>query len=218
MLRRLPLVTALATATPFPCFSRWIRTDCGYRSNRRRLAVVVVVESTYDRSVYFDGLAPKLGAVTRSSCLRKETEVNMKDREDAGGVVLTGNVGETNSDGDGRTILQVECGMNKAVLHLDKLCQGSKGACVLFDDAWMTPNEFQAASGRELAKDWKRSIKHHDKSLKLLIGKGFLFIDPAVCRCEHCVPSSSSPLTEPPSITASPSETKIPKVCITSLS
>ena len=101
----------------------------------------------------------------------------MKDREDTGGVVL---VGETNSAGEGRTILQVECGLNKAVLHLDKLCQGSKGACVLFDDAWMTPNEFQAASGRELAKDWKRSIKHHDKSLKLLIGKGFLF----VCDCE----------------------------------
>ena len=81
----------------------------------------------------------------------------------------------------------------------------------------MTPNEFQAASGRELAKDWKRSIKHHDKSLKLLIGKGFLFIDPAVCRCEHCVPSSSSsPSTESP--TTSPSVTKIPKVCITSLS
>ena len=89
----------------------------------------------------------------------------MKDREDTGGVVLTGDAGETNSDGDGRTLLQVECGMNKAVLHLDKLCQGSKGACVLFDDAWMTPNEFQAAIGRELAKDWKRSIKHHDKSL-----------------------------------------------------
>ena len=138
----------------------------------------------------------------------------MKDREDTGGVVLTGDVGETNSDGDGRTILQVECGMNKAVLHLDKLCQGSKGACVLFDDAWMTPNEFQAASGRELAKDWKRSIKHHDKSLKLLIGKGFLFIDPAVCRCEHCVPSSSSPSAESPTITTSPSETKITKVGI----
>ena len=81
----------------------------------------------------FDGLAPKFGAVTRSSCLRKETEVNMKDREDTGGVVLTGDVGETNSAGDGRIILHVECGMNKAVLHLDKLCQGSKGACVLFD-------------------------------------------------------------------------------------
>ena len=136
----------------------------------------------------------------------------MKDREDTGGVVLTDDECETNSDG--RTILQVECGMNKAVLHLDKLCQGSKGACVLFDDAWMTPNEFQAASGRELAKDWKRSIKHHDKSLKLLIIKYFLFLDPAVCRCEHCVSSSSSPSTESHTITTSPSETKIPKVGI----
>ena len=134
----------------------------------------------------------------------------MKDPEDTGGVVLTDDEGETNSDG--RTILQVECGMNKAVLHLDKLCQGSKGACVLFDDAWMTPNEFQAASGRELAKDWKRSIKHYDKSLKLLIIKNVMFLDPAVCRCEHCMPSSLSHSTESPTITTSPSETNIPKV------
>ena len=141
----------------------------------------------------------------------------MKDREDTGCVVLTSEEGETNSDGDGCTILQVVCGPNKAVLHLDKLCQGSKGACVLFDDTWMTPNEFQTASGRELAKDWKRSIKHHDKSLKLLIIKGFLFVDPAVCRCEHCVPSLSSPSTESPAITTSPSETKIPKVSMSSL-
>ena len=142
----------------------------------------------------------------------------MKDREDTGGVVLTSDVGETDSERYGCTILQVVCGLNKAVLHLDKLCQGSKGACVLFDDAWMTPNEFQAASGRELAKDWKRSIKHHDKSLKLLIIKGFLFLDPAVCRCEHCVPSLSSTSTESPTITTSPSETKIPKVGIPSAS
>ena len=114
----------------------------------------------------------------------------MKDRE----VAAAASAGEGDTvSGDGGTVLQVECGLNKAVLHLDRLCQGSKGACILFEKTWMTPNEFQAASGRETAKDWKRSIKHHDKSLKLLIIKGFLFTDPAVCKCEHCVPSSSAP-------------------------
>ena len=82
--------------------------------------------------------------------------------------------------------IRVECGPKKAVLHLDKLCQGSKGACILFDDAWMTPNEFQTASGRETAKYWKRSIKHRDKSIKLLIIKGLFSTDPAVCSCNYC--------------------------------
>ena len=113
--------------------------------------------------------------------------------ERAGDAALT----ETGGQDDGGRVLQVECGLNKAELHLDRLCQGSKGACILFEKTWMTPNEFQAASGRETAKDWKRSIKHHDKSLKLLIIKGFLFTDPAVCKCEHCISDSTSP--SPPS-------------------
>ena len=109
---------------------------------------------------------------------------------------------QTEDTGNGReTAISVECGLNKAVLHLDKLCQGSKGACILFDDAWMTPNEFQAASGRETAKDWKRSIKHHDKSIKLLMIKGLFSTDPAVCSCNYCtgIDSPSSP-PPPPTI------------------
>ena len=81
------------------------------------------------------------------------------------------------------------------------LCQGSKDACILFDYAWMTPNEFQAESGRETAKDWKRSIKHHDKSIKLLMIKGLFSTDPAVCSCNYCTwidaPQSPPP---PPTI------------------
>ena len=112
------------------------------------------------------------------------SEVAMKDRDskpaDDAHMEETGNV---SCGGD--TVICVECGLNKAVLHLDKLCQGSKGACILFDDAWMPPNEFQAESGRETAKDWKRSIKHHDKSIKLLMINGLFSTDPAVCSCNY---------------------------------
>ena len=114
----------------------------------------------------------------------------------------------------GGTVISVECGLNKAVLHLDKLCQGSKGACILFDDAWMTPNEFQTASGRETAKDWKRSIKHHDKSIKLLMIKGLFSTDPAVCSCNYCT-GVDAPPSPPPQPTISvtkvrPSHFRIP--------
>ena len=95
-------------------------------------------------------------------------------------------------DSDTDVILDVECGPNKALIHLGKLQMGSKGACVFFEDAWLTPNEFQFVSGRETAKDWKRSIKHFGKSLKLLMAKGFMSLSPPECHCEHCAEVSIS--------------------------
>ena len=79
----------------------------------------------------------------------------------------------------GETCLDVECGTNEALLYLSKLCLGSKGSCILYKDKWLTPNEFQSVSGRETAKDWKRSIRHKGKSLKLLITKGLIEMNSA---------------------------------------
>lgn len=87
---------------------------------------------------------------------------------------------------DGELVLEVECGQNKAILYLSKLCQGSKGPCISFQNSWLTPNEFQFVSGRETAKDWKRSIRHHGKSLKLLLAKGILNVHPTMCDCDGC--------------------------------
>jgi len=91
--------------------------------------------------------------------------------------------------------LEVTCGQNQAVLYTSRLQLGSKGTCVLFENAWLTPNEFQYVSGRETAKDWKRSIKHHGKSLKVLIAKGILSTTPpARCNCSQCI---TSPVSKP---------------------
>ena len=87
---------------------------------------------------------------------------------------------------DGELVLEVECGQNKGILYLSKLCQGSKGPCISFQSSWLTPNEFQFVSGRETAKDWKRSIRHHGKSLKLLLAKGILAVHPTMCDCDGC--------------------------------
>lgn len=84
--------------------------------------------------------------------------------------------------------IDVECGANKASLHLERVQMGSKGACVLFDAAWITPNEFQFVSGRETAKDWKRSIKHGGKSLKILLARHLVSFRPPFCICEGCSP------------------------------
>lgn len=91
-------------------------------------------------------------------------EVNLVDSEDYIITIIE----------DGETIMDVECGTNKAKLTLEKLWQGSKGQCIDFQGSWLTPNEFQYVSGRETAKDWKRSIRHQGKSIKLLLSKGYI--------------------------------------------
>lgn len=61
---------------------------------------------------------------------------------------------------NGEPCIEVECGANRALLYVRKLCQGSKGPSIRHRGEWLTPNEFQFVSGRETAKDWKRSIRH----------------------------------------------------------
>ncbi|RMB91584.1 hypothetical protein DUI87_31813 [Hirundo rustica rustica] len=63
---------------------------------------------------------------------------------------------------NGEPCIEVECGENKALLYINKLCQGSKGPSIRYRGEWLTPNEFQFVSGRETAKDWKRSIRHKE--------------------------------------------------------
>lgn len=86
--------------------------------------------------------------------------------------------------------LEIQCGENSALLYVSKLCQGSKGPCILFNTEWLTPNELQYISGRETAKDWKRSIRYKGKSLKSLIGRGLLKVHPPICDCLGCRISS----------------------------
>ncbi|KAG8569110.1 hypothetical protein GDO81_014266 [Engystomops pustulosus] len=90
----------------------------------------------------------------------------------------------------GEPCIEVECGDNKALLYIQKLCQGSKGPSIRYRGEWLTPNEFQFVSGRETAKDWKRSIRHKGKSLKTLMSKGILQVHPPICDCPGCRISS----------------------------
>jgi len=83
-------------------------------------------------------------------------------------------------------IVDVTCGPNAGRLLLGQLRNGSRGRCVEFDGELMTPNQFQRVSGRWMAKDWKRSIKHRGRSLKQLIKDGIMSWSPPECRCTGC--------------------------------
>uniref|UniRef100_A0AAY4DZR0 Sterile alpha motif domain-containing protein 11 n=1 Tax=Denticeps clupeoides TaxID=299321 RepID=A0AAY4DZR0_9TELE len=112
----------------------------------------------------------------------------------------------------GEPCIEVECGENKALLYINKLCQGSKGPSIKYRAEWLTPNEFQFVSGRETAKDWKRSIRHKGKSLKTLMSKGILQVHPPICDCPGCrisSPVNRGRLAEKRTIPLPP--TRIPK-------
>ena len=108
----------------------------------------------------------------------EQSETTKCKKVDADRIVVTTRVV------DGEKCLDIDCGPNKAVLYLSKMCLGSKGACILFKGSWLTPNEFQFVSGRETAKDWKRSIRHSGTSLKNLIAKKLLKIQPISKKAE----------------------------------
>ncbi|XP_032935370.1 sterile alpha motif domain-containing protein 11 isoform X1 [Catharus ustulatus] len=119
---------------------------------------------------------------------------------------------------NGEPCIEVECGENKALLYINKLCQGSKGPSIRYRGEWLTPNEFQFVSGRETAKDWKRSIRHKGKSLKTLMSKGILQVHPPICDCPGCrisSPVNRGRLAEKRTIPLPPS--RLPKKELSSL-
>lgn len=82
--------------------------------------------------------------------------------------------------------LLVTCAENDAKFYRERFARGSIGRCVLFRGGWLTPNEFQAVSGRQSSKDWKRSIRLNSRCLKEYIGEGLFKEHPKVCTCGIC--------------------------------
>lgn len=80
----------------------------------------------------------------------------------------------------------VNCAGNAAKFYLNRFARGSIGRCVLFRSRWITPNEFQAISGRQSSKDWKRSIRLRGRCLKEYIAQGLFQEHLKTCACKIC--------------------------------
>lgn len=80
----------------------------------------------------------------------------------------------------------VNCAGNSAKFYLNRFARGSIGRCVLFRARWITPNEFQAISGRQSSKDWKRSIRLRGRCLKEYITQGLFQEHLKTCACQIC--------------------------------
>lgn len=82
--------------------------------------------------------------------------------------------------------LVVTCAENEAKFYKHRFARGSIGKCVYFKGRWITPNEFQAVSGRQSSKDWKRSIRLQGRCLKDFISEGLFEEHSKTCTCRIC--------------------------------
>lgn len=87
---------------------------------------------------------------------------------------------------DSGKYLCVSCAENEAKFYLNRFARGSIGRCILFNDKWLTPNEFQAVYGRQSSKDWKRSIRLRGRCLKEYIYQGLFQEHVKACACRVC--------------------------------
>lgn len=89
------------------------------------------------------------------------------------------------------TILPVRCKNSNGELHKNKFGSGGRGKCIKSANAWYTPNEFEAFSGRASSKDWKRSIRYGGRTLQCLIEDGLLRPHATSCTCAACCDDES---------------------------
>ncbi|RDD44261.1 Sterile alpha motif domain-containing protein 11 [Trichoplax sp. H2] len=95
--------------------------------------------------------------------------------------------------------LNVTCGKNHGVLDLSKMYRGNKGSCIYFQNAWITPNEFQRISGKQTTKNWKRSIRYRGRPLKKYAEAGLLSIEDESLGSKMTTKPTHAP-TSPPGI------------------
>ncbi|XP_058260445.1 sp110 nuclear body protein-like [Hemibagrus wyckioides] len=97
--------------------------------------------------------------------------------------------------------LSVSCGDKEGTLYVDKLARGEE--CVLSEDQWFTPHEFERFSGKGNSKNWKHSIRYRNTPLQNLLNEGHLQCPRTYRRYDQkktrlassCVAESSSPLS-----------------------
>ncbi|XP_056309384.1 nuclear body protein SP140-like isoform X1 [Danio aesculapii] len=84
--------------------------------------------------------------------------------------------------------LPVNCGNEEGILYSDKLAKGEK--CILAQERWFSPSEFEKFAGKERNKNWKYSIRCAGAPLKKLIEEDHLQTSPMKRRKRKCVRNS----------------------------
>ena len=89
-----------------------------------------------------------------------------------------GPVLDVQADAQGRRYIVVVCGGRSGNMYLDKFYKlpGNKGyeKCILYNDSFVAPHEFESICGMKAMKAWKKSIKHNSHPLLTYLSSGIL--------------------------------------------
>ena len=80
----------------------------------------------------------------------------------------------------------ISCGDLNGQFYISRFARGNIGKCILYQGVWHTPNSFQSIAGRQCSKDWKKSIRCGQYSLKDMIKDGKFQEHPKSCTCGIC--------------------------------
>ena len=80
----------------------------------------------------------------------------------------------------------ITCGDLNGQFYISRFARGSIGKCILYQGVWHTPNSFQSIAGHQCSKDWKKSIRCGQLSLKDMIKDGKFQEHPKSCTCGIC--------------------------------
>ena len=123
------------------------------------------------------------------------SEVAARSPKGVGRAGVDGAAGLMQTDDYGH-FFDVSCAGNAARFYLNRFARGSIGRCILFKAKWITPNEFQAISGRQSSKDWKRSIRLRGRCLKEFIAQGLFQEHMKTCVCNVCTGEATEQLRQ----------------------
>ena len=99
---------------------------------------------------------------------------------------MSGNQTDQLLYGDFGAYYNITCGDLSAQFYISRFARGSIGKCILYQGVWHTPNSFQSIAGRQCSKDWKKSIRCGQQSLKDMIKEGKFQEHPKSCTCGIC--------------------------------
>ena len=89
-------------------------------------------------------------------------------------------------------IINITCKSTEAVMYTTKYESGGKGKCILFEDEWVTPTEFETRAGSK-AKKYLTSIKYLGQPLRVFVNSGELKSLSPVTNVTNSVTTTMSP-------------------------
>ena len=129
-----------------------------------------------------DGFVPEVINSEKSDTVSSSSSVRSSGEDSP----VSGGITEQLLHGDFGAYYNITCGGLNGQFYISRFARGNIGKCILYQGVWHTPSSFQNIAGRQGSKDWKKSIRCGQYSLKDMIKEGKFQEHPKSCTCGIC--------------------------------